>query len=105
MLEAAILRRKGERLKNSLQATISNFRGCNDHFAVDNLLGSIDDLEDIIDYYRLAEGAAEDIAILLPVLRQMRTLLENKDAIGATDTLEFRLLTLVAAWIARCGLK
>ncbi len=105
MLEAAILRNKGERLKNSLQAAIGNFRGCNDHFAVDNLLSSIDDLEDLIDYYRLAEGTAEDIAILLPVLRQLKTLLENKDAIGATDALEFRLLPLVSAWIARCGLK
>lgn len=101
MIEAVILKSKGNRLKDYLQTAIDHFRCCDDSPALDALLSSIEEIEDIIDYYRLAEGAPEDIADFIPVLRRLKALLEGKDVVGLTDALEFKLLPLIDAWTAR----
>lgn len=86
-----------------MKSTISLFRDCHDQLALDYLLNSISDLEDLIEYQQNVGISGNRIDDLVPILKLLLDKVKNNDVIGMTDLLEFKLTPIVEKWIKGCG--
>jgi hypothetical protein len=98
MKELTPFKKKSDRFQHSLCSSIEHFRKGNDHLGLDNLLNSMDDLENLLELQQYAGEPWRKIDKIAPVLQALCKNVENQDVIGLTDVLEFTLYPLAKEW-------
>ncbi|KJS81117.1 MAG: hypothetical protein JM58_17805 [Peptococcaceae bacterium BICA1-8] len=94
MNEFTPLKKKSDRLHNSLRASIQHFREGNDQLGWDNFQNSMEDLENLLEFEQYFEDSKCDIQKITTGLQSLYVCMQNKDVIGMTDVLEFTLYPL-----------
>ena len=99
MEEASDFRKTGNRLLNSLFSTVEHFRSCRDHWGMDGLLKSMDELEILLACCPHSAKMNRKMEEMLPHLQALHGCMRNQDITGMTDTLESRLYPLTKEWV------
>ncbi|WP_163538221.1 hypothetical protein [Gracilibacillus sp. YIM 98692] len=98
MKESIAFQQRVERLDRALLSSIEQFRSGNDHLGLDHFLHSIDDIEMLTEFHQYSGEPQEHLDKLVKVLDKIYETLKNKDVIGLTDLLEFKLSPLINEW-------
>jgi hypothetical protein len=85
-----------------VRSAIEHFRTGNDQLGLDNLLNSMVDLENLLEFEYSADGLCNKMDKITPVLRDLCRCIKNQDVTGLTDVLEFTLYPLTTEWIEGC---
>jgi len=99
MNEFTPLKKKSDRLHNSLRASIQHFREGNDQLGWDNFQNSMEDLQNLLEFEQYFGDLNYDIPKITTDLQALYVCLQNKDIIGMTDVLEFTLFPLANQWV------
>lgn len=103
MSEQAGFPARNRRFQNSLRSAVAHFRYGEDQAGIDALYDSLDDLECVMD---LCKGAdLPRLEKMLPAVRRLLACIENSDAGGLVDLLEFSILPITKEWGGGCQEK
>ncbi len=102
MKEVTLSEKRYERLTNSLLSTIEQFRNGNDHLGLDYFLNSIVDLEILLALNSFMGEEKQLLDMIIPVMEKVYLCLQNKDVVGLTDILEYKLFALTQQWFKGC---
>ncbi len=101
------LRETAGRLQNTLRSCVSLFREGEDSLGLDALIGSVEDLERLLDIFQCTGTADLGPDDMLSACLGLLSCMQNQDATGMTDLLEFTVIPCAQAWVARgeaiCG--
>lgn len=103
MTASISFKKRSNRLLKSLLGTIEDFRKANDHQALESLLNSIIDLENLLTYQQYVGDIDKKIDKFLPIFQNLHDCVKNQDVIGMVDILEFELYPLSKEWIEGWG--
>ncbi|HWP50998.1 MAG TPA: hypothetical protein VN626_04785 [Clostridia bacterium] len=95
------LRETHNRLQNTLRSCVALFREGQDNLGLDELIGSIEDLEYILDIFQCSGEADFSFDNILLEYRKLLDRMRNLDLAGVTDLLEFTIIPLSETWAAR----
>lgn len=102
MRAAECLRETNCRLQNTLRSCVSLFREGKDNLGLDALVGSVEDLECILDILQCTGETDFEPGGTLHACRRLLDCMKNRDVTGVTDVLEFTIIPLSELWAARC---
>jgi hypothetical protein len=96
MNESEIFRARNNRFQNSLQSAVAQFRNGEEQAGLDDFFDCLDDLDCIIDFGK--GGELPDMRRMLEAMRKLLSCIENRDAAGLVDALEFAVFPLAKEW-------
>lgn len=102
MMATQVLQETCRRLDKTLKSCVSLFRQGEDNSGLDALVGSIEDIERILDILECTEETAFETQEMLDACRKLLEYMQNCDVTGMTDLLEFTIIPLSEGWAARC---
>lgn len=103
MIKKTALCARSKQFTNALRSAVTYFRSGEDEAGIDALFRSLDELEYLTDLCKDAD--MPQLEKMLPEMRKLLACIENQDAGGLVDLLEFSILPISNEWGRGCEEK
>lgn len=102
MMATQVLQETTRRLNKTLKSCVSFFKEGEDNRGLEALIGSVEDLERILDILKCTEETAFETKGMFNACQKLLEYMQNRDVTAVTDLLEYTIIPLSETWAARC---